>query len=195
MIYTIGHSNHQFEHLIALLHQHAIEVLVDVRSAPYSRYAVQFNSQALRAALPAAGVKYLYLGRELGGRPDGREFYDADGYVLYGRVARSGRFLEGISRLERGSQQYRVALMCSEEDPAGCHRRLLVGRVLAERGLEVRHIRGDGAVQTEADVARAEHERRGDGGQLPLFAGAEEAEWKSIRSVLRSEAPPTSSAP
>ena len=95
------------------------------------------------------------MGRELGGRPAGAEFYDQEGHVLYSRVAESSLFLEGLERLQEGLREFRLALLCSEENPAACHRRLLVGRVLAERGVAIDHIRGDGRLQSEAELIRA----------------------------------------
>jgi uncharacterized protein (DUF488 family) len=186
-IFTIGHSNHTGEEFIALLHEHAIEVLVDVRSQPYSKYANHFNSRSLQEAVAAAGMRYLFLGRELGGRPEGAYFYDDEGYVLYDRVAGSPLFLAGIERLQRGVEKYRVAIMCSEEDPAGCHRHLLVGRVLRARGVIVQHIRGDNTVQRDEDVAS------GSQGQLMLFDMQEVQPWKSIRSVSPRKQPENSS--
>ncbi len=189
-IYTIGHSIHTHEAFIGLLKDADIDVLVDVRSRPYSRYTPHFNGESLKEAAPAAGVKYLFLGKELGGRPDGARFYDADGHVLYGEVARSPLFLGGLERLEAGLRRYRVAMMCAEEDPASCHRRLLVGRVLAARGVDVVHIRGSGAMQTEQELRHDE-----TGGQRSLFDDQEVREWKSIRSVLPREARPASLEP
>ena len=193
-IYTIGHSNQPLDSLIGLLREHAIEVVVDVRSQPYSRYAPHFSRRGLEPAIIAAGFKYLFMGQELGGRPDGAGFYDAEGRVLYGEVEKSDSFKSGIARVETGIRRYRVALLCSEEDPAGCHRRLLVGRVLAERGVALLHIRGDGRIERE-DRVRAAHDERDDG-QLPLFADMDETrEWKSIRSVLPKDQRPASSEP
>jgi uncharacterized protein (DUF488 family) len=94
-------------------------------------------------------MKYVFLGKELGGRPEGSEFYDEGGGVLYDRLAESALFLEGIDRLMEGVKGYRVAIMCGEEDPVKCHRRVLVGRVLEERGVRVKHIRGDGRVEDD----------------------------------------------
>ena len=185
-IYSIGHSNHPLDVFLALLGQHAIDVLADVRSAPYSKYCPQFDKPALEGAVRQAGLQYLYLGRELGGRPDGAEYYDENGYVLYWRRAQAAEFLAGIERLERGRQQYRVALLCSEEDPAGCHRHLLVGRVLADRGGALLHIRGDGRLESADDL---------ESPQMALFADLEESAWKSIRSVSPREPRATSSPP
>ena len=161
-----------------------IEALVDVRSRPYSRHAPHFNIEDLRATLSGYGIGYLFLGLELGGRPAGEEFYDMRGRVDYLRVERSRPFLDGIHRLEREILNCRVALLCSEEDPAGCHRRLRVGRVLSERGVAVRHIRGDGDVQTEGEAA---------GRQPTLFPDAEVGVRRSIRSVSRRRRRPNSS--
>jgi uncharacterized protein (DUF488 family) len=167
-----------------LLKGHGVEVLVDTRSRPYSRHAPHFNIRELRATLSGDGIGYLYLGRELGGWPEGEEFYDADGRVDYALVERSQPFLDGIHRLKREIPARRIALLCSEEDPAGCHRRLLVGRALSEQGIVVRHIRGDGSVQTEGEAG---------GGQPLLFPEAEVSPRKSIRSASRKRRRPSSS--
>ena len=71
-------------------------------------------------------------------------------------VAASETYRAGIERLLRGAEQYRVALLCGEEDPISCHRRRLVGRTLIERGLPLEHIRGDGSISTEADLQARE---------------------------------------
>jgi uncharacterized protein (DUF488 family) len=176
-VLTIGHSNHQVEHFLELLRAHSVQVVADTRSYPYSEYATQFDQKPLKMALEADGVRYVFLGRELGGRPDGDEFYDGQGHVLYDRVAETELFQEGVSRLEKGIREYKVAMLCAEENPAACHRRLLVGRVLLDRGIQVDHIRGDGRIQTEAEVA-AETNPTKD--QLALFEKVEAESWRSI---------------
>jgi len=193
LIYTIGHSNHTLDHLLELLQANRIEVLADIRSRPYSGYNPQFDAPALEAAVSAAGIRYLFLGKELGGQPPDDQFYDSDGHVLYSRVAESNFFRSAISRLEAEALQSRTALMCGEENPAECHRRLLVGRVLQERGLEAAHIRGDGRVQTEAELRREEAADRQGHVQLSLFETDEVAEWKSTQSVLEKRPPRHSS--
>lgn len=186
-VFTVGHSNHPIGEFISLLKAHGIEVLADVRSQPYSKYVPQFNSNELKAALVSEGIKYVFMGKELGGHPTEPSYYDADGYVLYSRLAESPRFLEGISRLEKGIREYRVAIMCSEEDPSECHRRLLVGRVVVKRGFALSHIRGNGSVQTEDELLEEEMRRGLHYVQAGLFQAEEEVEWKSTRSVSRRE--------
>ena len=189
-LYTIGHSNHAQEAFLSLLRLHEIEVLIDTRSAPYSRFAPQFNKEALRDAVLGQGIKYGFYGKELGGRPEGGEFYDAQGHVLYGEVARSPLFQEALARLVQGAKTYRVALLCSEEDPNVCHRRLLITRVLDGLGVEVAHIRGDGRLEAECELRTAE--ARQNASQPSLFGTDEETPaWRSLQSVAR-KAPPAS---
>lgn len=182
MILSIGHSTHRLDRFLTLLAAHEIDVVVDVRSNPQSRHASQFNAPALRDALVAHRIRYLPMGEELGGRPSDREYYDADGHVRYDRLALSGPFLRGIDRLLEGSRSYRIAVMCSEEDPANCHRWRLIGRVLADRGIEMGHIRGDGTVQTNERVAASDVQQHRELYQTQLFDGATDR-WRSTRPV------------
>jgi uncharacterized protein (DUF488 family) len=191
-VYTVGHSSHTYEEFARLLAAHNIEVLVDIRSSPYSRYAPQFDREILHGSLTKSGIKYLYLGDELGGRPKNPAYYDAKGHALYGRMTEDSDFVAGIERLERGIAEFRVAVMCGEEDPAHCHRRLLVGRVLVERGHELMHIRGDARLETDAEVAAASRKPLVNG-QPALFAELDEDEWRSTASVLPKKAPASSS--
>jgi uncharacterized protein (DUF488 family) len=153
-IWTVGHSTHELPVLADLLRRHRIDAVADVRSQPFSRRNPQFNRENLSAHLVASGLRYVFLGMELGGRPPEAEFYDGKGHVLYGEVAKTERFGSGLERLLTGASQYRVAILCAEENPARCHRRLLISRVLVERGVIVRHIRGDGSMITEEELDR-----------------------------------------
>lgn len=148
-IWTVGHSTHELAVLLGLLRGPGIEVVADIRSQPFSRRNPQFNREGLRAALDEAGLRYVFLGAELGGRPPEAEFYDGAGHVRYGAVAGTERFAAGLRRLLDGAGGHRVAVLCSEENPAQCHRRLLVGRVLVGQGVDVVHIRGDGSVAAD----------------------------------------------
>ena len=181
-VWTVGHSNHSAAHFVGLLRGCGIEVVADVRSQPYAKYVSHFSQSPLRLVLAEAGVDYLFLGHELGGRPPEPEMYDDEGHVLYGALAATARFGAGLARLREVAFAQRVAMMCSEEDPAACHRRVLVTRamLMSDPASSVAHIRGDGKVVDEADLSRAV---RGDR-QLPLFEEAET--WRSVRSASPS---------
>lgn len=150
-IYTIGHSRHTAERFAALLREQEIVRLVDVRSHPASRWAPQFGKAALAQMLATKAIEYGFLGRELGGRPDGAEL-GADGKVDYARRAESPDFQAGIERLVELARERATAILCAEEDPGRCHRRLLVAPALRRVGLTVVHIRGDGHLEPD-DVA------------------------------------------
>lgn len=189
-IYSVGHSNQSLASFLAVLQRHGIQSLVDVRSAPYSRYVPHFNRPELEDAVERRGIRYVYLGDELGGRPPGDEFYDEDDRVLYYRAARAPFFLHGLSKLIDEGGVYRTAIMCSEEDPTNCHRHLLIARVLETQDVRVLHIRGDGREQTEEDLKPAP--TLWD--VAPPSAEEEESEWKSIRPVSRRRLPSSSSS-
>ena len=150
-ILTVGHSNHSLETFLGLLKRHRVTALADVRSAPYSRFNPHFNRESLASALKARGVRYVYLGRELGGRSDDPACYE-EGRIRYDRVAQTDGFREGLERVVRGAAEHRVVLMCAEKDPLDCHRTLLVARALDERGVDVAHMLFDGRLEPHAGV-------------------------------------------
>ncbi len=153
-VLTIGHSTHSREAFLALLQQHGVTAIADVRSAPYSRFNPQFNREVLEQVLIAPGIKYVFLGRELGARSDDRSCYE-NGRIQYARLARTDLFRAGIDRVVRGANDHRVALMCAEKEPLACHRTLLVARALADLGIVVQHILADGRLEAhEATMER-----------------------------------------
>ena len=145
-VFTIGHSNHALGRFLALLSRHSVTAVADVRSAPYSRFCPHFNRETLRSALRDTGIRYSYLGRELGGRSDDPSCYE-DGQIQYDRVARTDTFREGIARVVGAATSYRIALMCAEKEPLDCHRTLLVARALVAEGNGVVHILGNGEIE------------------------------------------------
>jgi len=192
-MFTIGHSNHAIDVFLRLLRQHRVEAVVDTRSYPQSKFAPQYDGVRLRTFLRDNGIEYIFLGKELGGRPLGAQFYDDDGRVLYSKVAEAPFFQRGLERLDHGMRKFRLALLCSEENPSVCHRRLLIARVLAPRGIAVDHIRGDGSVEAEEELLQAESVNSGEE-QLRLFEHTKASEWKSIPSVLPRKRQSSSSA-
>jgi uncharacterized protein (DUF488 family) len=176
-VWTIGHSTHPFDRLAELLREQQIEFVIDVRSYPYSRHAPQFNREDLALQLREHGLRYVFLGDELGGRPQSEEHYDEDGHALYGCMSELESFKAAVARIIDGARTHRLALLCSEGRPHDCHRRLLIGKVLTDHGVELRHILPDGTVQPELAVRL-----RDDGKQFSLLNDAE-IMWRSTRSV------------
>jgi uncharacterized protein (DUF488 family) len=146
-VFTIGHSTHPIETFVGLLKAAAITAISDVRSRPYSRMNPQFNRENLNKVLSAAGVKYVFLGKELGARSEDPNCY-RNGQVQYDILAKTELFSQGIERVLAGAKKYRIALMCAEKEPLDCHRTILVARKLVEQGVQVSHILADGSIET-----------------------------------------------
>lgn len=150
---TVGHSNHTLDHLLGLLQRNEVEIVADVRSAPYSRYSSQFNRDNLAGFLQNRAISYHYLGGKLGGRPDDPECYDEVGHVIFDVLEATATYKEGIGEVHWLLREGRhVCLMCSEEDPAICHRALSIGHVLSDLGVRVLHIRRDGRLQNQSEL-------------------------------------------
>lgn len=169
ILYTIGHSNHPLEHFIHLLQRQRIELVADVRSHPVSRFAPQFNKKNLDSALPRHSIDYRFLGRELGARPDDPAVY-REQRVSFTLLSKAEYFKAGIESLISLSTAVRTAVMCAEKDPLDCHRTWLISALLVQRGLDIRHILGDGTLETHSAVERRLMDTyKPDGGQLKLF--------------------------
>jgi uncharacterized protein (DUF488 family) len=151
-LFTIGHSNHSIEAFILLLEQQGIKAVADVRSHPFSRYLPHFNKSEITASLSAVGIRYVFLGKELGARPEDLSCYDTGGKALYDRIAATPIFASGIQRLLKGAANYKISLMCAEKDPITCHRTILVCHKLKEFNLQINHILSDGSLESHQDV-------------------------------------------
>lgn len=209
-IFTIGHSNRSLDEFLELLRANGIEVVVDVRSVPRCGYARHFDKEQLVPALRREGLRYLFLGEQLGGRPPHPALYSESErrvrggqvkrYCDYEKVRDWSPFREGIARLLEGARRFRIALMCAEKEPLDCHRALLIAEVLRERGVRVRHIRDERTVQDHEDTRRQalsdedracallwppeEHERWVE---QALRKRAEKVAFRESVEVLRSE--------
>lgn len=148
-IFTIGYGNRNIQTFTHLLKKYEIEILIDIRTNPFSRYNPDYRIQKFEVHLINNDVRYLFLGKELGGKPVDQSCYN-DGKVDYHKIQQKDFFVEGIEQviaLNRGG--FRVALMCAEQSPLSCHRKYLVGDYLQERGFEIVHIDKDGGILNE----------------------------------------------
>lgn len=178
-LYTIGHGNHSLTKFINLLEVYNIMVLVDVRSTPYSRFNPQFNKENLKRNLPEYWMEYVFAGQYLGGRPSDPSCYknkalptDDDDYlhtVDYPTVMTKIWFIQGVQRLIELANEQTTAIMCSEEDPAKCHRHHLIAAYIHDNypDIEVLHIRGDENVYNARSVHQSLDKPSAD--QLSLF--------------------------
>jgi uncharacterized protein (DUF488 family) len=175
---TVGHSNYEMKVFISLLQKQGVNAVADVRSFPYSRFLPHFNQAALKEALAAEKISYVFLGRELGARPKNRECY-INGKAVYERIAATKEFDEGIQRVLKGVRKYRISLMCAEKDPLTCHRAILVCQYLQNFGLQINHILKNGNLESHDHLEQRMLEKheltnfleiRQEQAQLSLFA-------------------------
>jgi len=138
-LYTIGHSNQSFDEFLQMLQTMGIQVIIDVRSVPASKYTPQFNQEPLQAALNHADIHYMWFGNEFGARRT--DSLDADNKVDFEKAVQTPAFLQGTERVLTGLQKgYKISLMCSEAHPLECHRFAMVSRWFFEHGIDVQHI-------------------------------------------------------
>jgi uncharacterized protein (DUF488 family) len=176
-IYTIGYGARTLEEFLAALQAQQIAYLIDVRSTPYSRFKPEFNKRELESQLRLHGIRYVYVGDQLGGQPDDRDCY-VDDRVVYDLVKAKPFYREGIARLRSAfGKGLRVALMCSEGKPELCHRSKLIGASLTELGIPVLHIDEEGVLRTQAEVLDELTD-----GQLSLFGEPEFTSRKRYRA-------------
>lgn len=145
-IFTIGHSNHLFSAFLELIQQQDITMVVDVRSSPYSKYSPHFNRKPFKKALEGHQIKYVYLGNMIGGKPPDKKFYHED-KLVYHRLEADDKYQKGLKELLKLTEDNKIVLMCSEEDPNRCHRHHLISQSLLKKGFNIIHIRGDGTLE------------------------------------------------
>jgi len=168
-VLTIGHSTLALGSFINLLKKAGVTAVADVRSSPFSRRSPHFSRDDFRLSLKEVGIKYVFLGKELGGRPRAQNLY-CGGVADYEKMALEPAFLKGIDRVVDGSKEHKIALMCSEHNPLDCHRCLLVGRALSDRKISLGHILSNGNVATQYDIEE----------KLLALVGAEEKDMKDM---------------
>jgi uncharacterized protein (DUF488 family) len=149
-VYTIGHSNLTIESFIELLKKNNIQVLVDVRSHPYSKYVSQFNKETFQRSIENNEIEYIYLGNQLGGKPHDATLHNKLNIVDYGKLEKSQQYIEGIKKLEELASNKIIAIMCSEGSYKECHRYKLITKTLEKNNIEVLHILPNGKVEQAA---------------------------------------------
>jgi len=176
-IYSIGHSNLPESKFVELLRSHSVQLVIDVRSSPYSRHAPHFNRETLEITLRREGINYRYAGDELGGRPKDPSCYkngevpsgkaDYLNLVDYRAIMKKEWFRKALSELVRHAENARVCIMCSEEDPSRCHRHHLIGKALVNRDIQLVHIRKDGKLVKDQHLPDLPNDKQAS--QLRLF--------------------------
>lgn len=175
-LYSIGHGNRNQESFLDLLKQYKIEYLIDVRSSPYSKFNPHFNQTELNFFLKKHGIKYVFMGDTLGGRPDKGKHkicYFENGLVDYEMIKTQEFFKFGLNRLQTAFESgVCVSIMCSEANPCDCHRSKLIGRELQILEIPLKHIDEKGKLKEQDAVILELNQGKSD---INLFGERENA--------------------
>ena len=183
-IYTIGYSGYpDVGDFVSELKRYGIQILIDVRSSPYSTHYESYNKDRLAQTLLENGIYYANYARQFGARQEDRSFYK-DGRLDFETFAESKQFLEGVRSVERS--QAVIAFMCAEKHPSECHRAILVSRAFSERGQEIVHIKPGDVTLSQSDIEQELLEKYfPDRAQTSLFEENEITEAEYIAEAYR----------
>ena len=153
ILLSIGHSQHKVDFFISLLKSHNVNYILDVRSTPYSQFAIDYNRENIKAVLKSNDIEYAFMGNYFGARQTDLSLYSEKGYLDFEKVANSLKFRKAFDNVVKGiNQGYRIAFMCTEKDPIECHRAILVTNAFYKAGYLIKHIMPDNTVQTQEDI-------------------------------------------
>jgi uncharacterized protein (DUF488 family) len=131
MLYSVGHSNHTIEKFINILKKNNIDILVDVRTYPRSKYNPQFNEKALEQSLKNESIIYFWKGRNMGGLGVNKDFE------------------ENVKLMVEISKEKNVAVMCSEGDYHKCHRESKINPEVEKHQCKMIHILPNGEIENK----------------------------------------------
>lgn len=153
VLYSIGYGNRDWPAMLGLLQRYACQYLIDVRSSPYSKFNPAYNRENLVSLCGEHGIRYVFMGDALGGKPGGQEHFDATGKVDYIKLAGVEKFQLALLRLKTAQEKGLISfLMCSELKPEMCHRCKLIGAELSRLGIQIIHIDEKGMELTQDEA-------------------------------------------
>ncbi len=156
VIYTIGHSTHQPEYFLELIHEYGINCLADVRSVQTSAKSPQYDQEPFKTFLKKNKIIYLNFAEEFGDRQTDPDLLDSKGKLDFDKVRNRRLFKSGLDRIRQGVEiGYVIAIMCSESDPLDCHRFSMVSVGLEDDGFDVRHILKDKTIKSNLELENA----------------------------------------
>ena len=149
-LYTIGYAGFpNINDFVNTLKKYQIQILIDVRSSPYSAYFEVYNKNQLSQTLKENGIYYYNYARQFGARQEDTSFYK-NGRLDFSLLSKSAQFIDGVLQVEKSRAN--IVFLCAEKDPCECHRAILVAKAFYDRGHEVIHIIPDGETITQHDI-------------------------------------------
>jgi uncharacterized protein (DUF488 family) len=177
---SIGTSNLTWPDFQQRLERHCVDVVIDVRARPFSRYD-HFCQPVFRAKLNHIGLSYIHL-RELGG-------LDSNDHRTYAEAAAYPAVQTALELVKHISTRGQPVLCCSEGDMLQCHRCLMLAPELEKAGVKVVHILSNGTTEdhksTEGRLMRKLRLPEQDlwKGKDELLAAAYTAQERRVRKI------------
>jgi uncharacterized protein (DUF488 family) len=148
-ILTIGCGNLSIQDFIKNLKKNEVQVVLDIRTTPFSRFRPHFNKERFKQSLQESGIGYQFMGKSLGGIPKSPEFL-TDGEVDNNKIRKSINYQKGLNYIEKGLEfDCKMVLVCDCSEYKNCPRHNLLGIDLEKLGYEVIHILRDGSITQE----------------------------------------------
>jgi uncharacterized protein (DUF488 family) len=152
-LYTIGYTSFSLLQAVCIIKAHGINVIIDVRSTPYSKQYSDYNKENIEKHLTNNKIFYRSYAKEFGARQTEQRYFTNEGFLDFELYTNSLCFLSGYKKIQNSiARGYNVALMCSEKDPAHCHRSIMISRRFFNGGFNVKHILADGSVEMQSDI-------------------------------------------
>ncbi len=154
-LYTIGYSGFDIDNFLLALKKYSIGALVDVRTSPHSAYYTIYDRENIKNILNRENIFYLFLGKELGARPEDGALYTRH-IADFKKISNSESFIEACKRIRQGIEMFPICMMCAEKDPINCHRTVLVANAFRNRYPEVSifHIHSDLKIERQDRIDR-----------------------------------------
>ena len=175
-IFTVGHSNLEFDEFVRMLQAAGVAAVVDVRKLTGSRKYPWFNDDSLTQRLPTHGIAYMknegLAGRrnvsktipfEVNANWQNRSFHN------YADHALGEEFSTALEKLRQHAAHTPTAIMCSEAVWWRCHRRIIADVIALEHSIPVEHLMHTGQLSAHEPSEGA----RLDGSGRILWDGAD----------------------
>ena len=114
---------------------------------PYSRRNPQCNRENLILSLKRKEFS-IFMGTELSVNRNDPSLF-THGRIDFDKLITTDYFQNGINIVIDHIKRLNISLLCAEKDPYRCHRFVLVAYELTQRGIEVKHIREDGRLESQ----------------------------------------------
>lgn len=187
IIYTIGYTGFSVDEFVELLKQKRINVVIDVRSTPYSERYSEYNKDNIEKVLKENSIYYRNYISEFGARQESPEFYTSDGYLDFELFSKSKQFHVGVNKICNSIDKgYNIVILCAEKNPIQCHRTILVARAFSDLGYDIIHLMPNNQTMTQKQVeSELLNKYFPNRGQISIFSNCNMTDEECLREAYK----------